>query len=547
MEVGRVWLLVLMLILATAAKKPDPVREAVATFDQKAFLENIRTLASDEFEGRSPGTRGEELTIKFLAKKFAEVGASAGNPDGTYFQKVPLVGYTIDTGASLKLIGSRGELSLKFADDYVAWTRRLVEEVQMQGEVVFVGYGVQAPEYGWDDYKGLDVKGKVLLMLINDPQVPDERLFGGKAMTYYGRWTYKYEIAAKLGAAGAIIIHETGPAGYGWNVVRNGREREQFTIDSGNKNLGLCPVEGWITYEKAEALFKLAGKDLAEAKRAALERNFRPLALEVKAELLLKNKLRYVDSHNVIAKVEGSDPKLRNEYVIYVAHWDHFGIGGSGADRIYNGAVDNATGTAALLELAKAFSKARPKRSVLFLAVTAEERGLLGSAYYAEHPLYPHNKTLAVINIDSMNVYGRTKDVVVIGLGASSLDDYVRAAARLQDRVVKPDPEPEKGYYYRSDHFSFAKHGVPAVYAESGIDYVDKPKGYGMQVRERYVSQDYHQPSDEVREDWDLSGAMQDIELLFRVGYEVANAKRMPTWRPKSEFRAIREASLRGK
>lgn len=537
-------------LLAYALKAGDPLQPAISTFSEKEFLENIKKLASDEFEGRSPASKGEELTINFLVESFKKIGAKAGNPDGTYLQKVPLVGYTIDTGSRLKFSSDKGEMSLKFADEYVAWTRRLVERVDMEGELVFVGYGVQAPEYKWDDYKGMDMKGKVLVMLINDPQVADEKLFGGKAMTYYGRWTYKYEMAARLGAAGAIIIHETGPAGYGWGVVRNGREREQFTIEDSNKNMGLAPVEGWITFEKAEELFKLAGKNLAEAKAAALTRDFRPVPLGVKASLTLKNSLRHIDSHNVIARIDGSDPKLRDEYLIYTAHWDHFGIGQSRTgspdeDRIYNGAIDNATGTAALLELAKGFKKMPPKRTVLFLAVTAEERGLLGSAYYAERPLYPHAKTVAVINIDSMNMFGKTRDVVAVGLGASELDDYLVAAAKLQKRTVKPDPEPEKGYYYRSDHFSFAKKGVPALYAESGIEYEGRPAEFGKSVRENYVAKDYHQPSDEVRSDWDLSGALQDIELLFRVGYNVANARTAPNWRPGNEFRAIRDASLK--
>lgn len=545
----RVLAIILFACLTAYGLSGDPLKPAISTFSEKEFWANIERLASDEFEGRSPASKGEELTINFLTESFKKIGAKPGNPDGTYLQKVPLVGYTIDTSARLKFSSENGEMSLKFADDYVAWTRRLVDRVDMEGELVFVGYGVQAPEYKWDDYKGMDVRGKVLVMLINDPQLADEKMFGGKAMTYYGRWTYKYEMAARLGAAGAIIIHETEPAGYGWGVVRNGREREQFTIQDAQKNMGLAPVEGWITFEKAQELFKLAGKSLAEAKALALTHDFKPMALGVKASLTLHNSLRYIDSHNVIAKIDGTDPKLKNQYVIYTAHWDHFGIGQpqtgkADEDRVYNGAIDNATGTAALLELAKGFKRMPPKRSVLFLAVTAEERGLLGSAYYAENPLYPHAQTVAVINIDSMNVFGKTKDVVVVGLGASSLDDYLRDAARLQKRTVKPDPEPEKGYYYRSDHFSFAKKGVPALYAESGIEYEGKPADFGKRVRQNYVARDYHQPSDEVRPDWDLSGALQDIELLFRVGYNVANAQTIPNWRPGNEFRAIRDASL---
>jgi hypothetical protein len=393
------------LALALALGAPAVVAGADATaaagkIGEASYLGHVKRLASDEFEGRAPATKGETLTVNYLVENFRKLGLAPGNPDGTYVQKVPLVSYRVDPSARLEVAGAAGSVSMKFADDYVAWTRRLVDRVDMKGELVFVGYGVVAPEFGWDDFKDVDVRGKVVVMLINDPPIPDpadpskldEKTFGGKAMTYYGRWTYKYEIAAAKGAAGCIIVHETKPASYGWEVVRNGRTGEQFTTGGADKNMSLCPVEGWITFEKAQEVFKLAGKDFVAAKQAALGRDFRPMPLGLGASLTARNTFRSVESQNVVAKLEGSDPKLKKQFVIYTAHWDHFGVGDAvNGDSIYNGAVDNATGTAGLLELAKAFAatKPRPKRSVLFLLVTAEERGLLGSAYYGEHPLYP--------------------------------------------------------------------------------------------------------------------------------------------------------------
>jgi Zn-dependent M28 family amino/carboxypeptidase len=394
------------------------------------------------------------------------------------------------------------------------------------------------------------------VMLVNDPAVPDPhdpsrldpRMFKGKAMTYYGRWTYKYEIAAKQGAAGALIVHETGPAGYPWSVVKSSNTGEQFDLVRADRNRSRCPIEGWITREQAARLFQLAGRNFESLKKSAVGPNFRPVPLGVKAELTLHNKIRTIDSYNVIGKVVGSDPKLRNQNVIYTAHWDHLGIGQAvNGDRIYNGAVDNASGVGGLIELAKAFTKAQPppKRSILFLSVTAEEKGLLGSEYYAENPLYPLAATLADINMDFLNVYGRTRDITVIGLGMPTLDDDVKVVAKEQGRVVKPDAEPEKGYYYRSDHFEFAKQGVPALDTDAGIDFVGRPPGWGLKMRNEYTTRLYHTPFDELRSDWDLSGAVEDLDLLFSVGYRVANASEFPTWSVGSEFKAKRQQMLR--
>jgi Zn-dependent M28 family amino/carboxypeptidase len=507
-------------------------------------------LASDSFLGRLPGSEGEERTVAFLEKQFKSIGLAPGNPDGTYLQNVPLVGITPDPSTSLVVTKGAKRTVLKFKDDVVAWTKHVTDSVSIaNSDLVFVGYGVEAPEYEWDDYKGMDVGGKTLVMLVNDPPVPDSTMFGGKAMTYYGRWTYKYEQGMRHHAAAVLIVHETGPAGYPFAVVQ-GKTGEQFDLVTPDKNASRAPIEGWLSLDQAKALFRLAGRDFESAKASAAKREFAPVPLGLKASMTIKNRLHPVQSRNVVAKLPGTDPKLKDEFVIYMAHWDHFGVGDKvNGDSIYNGALDNASGTAAILSLARAFKAlpVPPKRSILFLAVTGEEQGLLGSAYYSVAPLYPLEKTLTVINIDGINVGGKTKDLTIIGLGASELDDYIRAAATEKGRTLRPDPEPEKGYYYRSDHFNFAKQGVPALYAESGIEYVGKPADYGIKMREKYVAEDYHKPSDEIKPDWDLAGAVDDLQLLLTVGYRVAEADRYPEWRPNSEFRAVREKALGAK
>jgi len=529
------------------------IRPAIESITADDLLRHTTRLSSDEFEGRAPGTRGEELTIAYLTEQFQAMGLQPGNPDGTYVQEVPLVGITTRGTASFTAGGKK--ISLRFPDDYVAVSRRITPKIDVTGsEIVFVGYGVVAPEYGWDDYKDVDVKGKTIVMLINDPAVPDPAdpskldpsIFRGNAMTYYGRWTYKYEIASEKGAAAAIIVHETGPAGYPWEVVSGSWGRENFDIEPPDGNMGRVPVEGWITLDKARELFAAAGLNFDSLKAAATRKDFRPVSLGATADFRLSNEFRRVRSKNVVAKLEGSDPDRKDEYVIYTAHWDHLGVDETLPDPIYNGALDNASGTAALLELAEAFTKLEtpPARSILFLAVTAEEQGLLGAKYYATQPLYPHERTLADINIDGVNQWGRTRDIVVVGYGNSTLDDLLEEEAKAVGRVVVPDPEPEKGFFYRSDHFEFAKKGVPALYTDAGTEYIGKPAGYGEQKREEYTANDYHKPSDEVKPDWDLAGAVDDLALLFKVGYRVAEADRYPEWKPGTEFKAVREKML---
>jgi Zn-dependent M28 family amino/carboxypeptidase len=565
----------LRLVAALAATASDgdtgstPATEQVAwkAISASALLNDIKTLSSDEFVGRAPATQGEKLTLDFLVSRFESLGLAPGNPDGRYLQNVPLVGIKADPSAELEFfkptgapeggMGKSSTMHLRFGPDFVAWTKHVEPEVTLNAPLVFVGHGVVAPEYHWDDYKDVDVLGKVLVMLINDPQIPDPNdpaqldptMFKGRAMTYYGRWTYKFEIAAAKGAAGALIVHETGPAGYPWEVVEASNSPEQFSLLSPEKGRSRCAVEGWITEPKARALFSGAGQDFDALHNAALSPDFKPVPLGMNASVTIHNTIRDIESHNVVAKLEGSDPKLKNQYVIYTAHWDHLGIGKPvNGDSIYHGAVDNASGVAGLLEIARAFKDAqpRPRRSILFLSVTAEEKGLLGSQYYAEHPLYPLRDTLAEINMDGLNVHGLTRDLTVIGLGNSTLDDYVRQVASEQGRTVRPDPEPEKGFYFRSDHFNFAKQGVPALDPDSGVDYIGRPEGWGFKMLDEFTTNDYHKPSDKVKLDWDLSGAVQDLQLYFSVGYRVADAERFPEWSPDSEFRAKREGMLKG-
>jgi Zn-dependent M28 family amino/carboxypeptidase len=529
---------------------------ALASFSGERLLNHIRTLSSDEFEGRAPGSKGEQLTIKYMEDQFRAAGLEPGNPDGTYLQNVPLVGITPDPAMKLTLTGHGKTIEPKFPDDFVAWSKRVTETSVIDADLIFVGYGVQAPEFQWDDFKGADIKGKILIEFINDPPVPDladpakldPRTFGGDAMTYYGRWTYKFEKAAQMGAAGCIIIHQTDRAGYPWEVVRNSWSGTQFDLAAPDKNMSRLAVESWITSDFAAKIFKSAGQDLDKLIAAAARRDFRPVPLGLREKLAIHNTLRTLDSHNVIARLTGSDPELKNSYVIYTAHWDHFGIGPEmNGDKIYHGAVDNASGSAALLEMARAYKMLRtpPKRTILFLSVTAEEQGLLGSQYYAEHALYPLARTALNINMDGMNVLGRTSDIVQIGRGASTLDNEVDAVAKQQGRIVKSDPEPEKGLYYRSDHFQFAKNGVPAFEPEAGVDFVGRPAGWGLEQRRKYTAEQYHKPADKIQPDWDLSGALQDSQFYFLLGYAVANETSAPEWNPGTEFKAVRDASLK--
>src|SRR4051812_42322624 len=540
---------------APPASAPIPV-SAMPKIEAAPILDHIKVLASDEYEGRAPGTKGEELSVKYIQDQFKQLGLKPGNPDGTYVQKVPLVGITAKETRPLTVTKGSQIQTFKWSDQVVAWSKRVADTASIdESDIVFAGYGVEAPEFNWNDFKDVDVKGKTIMVLVNDPAVPDPadpskldaKVFGGNAMTYYGRWTYKFEEGARKGAAGVLVIHENGPPGDPFSVVQ-GDLRERFDLVTPDKNMNRAAIEGWITTGAAKKILAMSGQDFDALKKQAITREFKPVALGLKASLAIHNTLRTIDSQNVVAKLEGSDARLKDEYVVYSAHWDHLGVGAPvKGDKIYNGALDNASGVATVLEIARAFTQIQPqpKRSILFLMVTAEEQGLLGSEYYATNPLYPLNKTVANINIDGVNQWGRTKDLTVVGMGASDLDDYLKAAADEQQRVLRPDPEPEKGFYYRSDHFNFAKQGVPALDPDSGIDFAGKDPAYGKAKRDEYTNNDYHAPSDEMKPDWDFSGAVDDAELLLAVGYRVANAPTMPEWKPGNEFKAKRDESLK--
>jgi len=536
-----------------AQSPPLPI--AAPAISVPALLEHVKVLSSDQFEGRAPGTHGEDLTVAYIEDQFKKVGLKPGNPDGTYIQKVPMVGITPDPSTSLTFAKGTAKQTLKFTDDIVAWTKRVQPSVSINAsDVVFVGYGVEAPEYGWDDYKGVDLAGKTMIVLVGDPPVPDPKdptkldpkVFGGLAMTYYGRWTYKYEKGAERKAAAVVIVHETEPAGYPFSVVQ-GKVKEQFDLLTPDQGLGRAAIEGWITLDQAKALCLLAGQDYAALKKQALTRDFRPVPLGVTASMTIANTIRTIDSRNVVGRIAGSDPALKDEYVIFTSHWDHFGIGAPvNGDKIYHGALDNATGIGGMIEIARAYAKlpVAPKRSLLFLAVTAEEQGLLGSDYYARTPLYPLRNTLAAINMDGLNIYGKTRDLSVVGLGNSDLDDYARDAAAGQGRHLVPDPKPENGGYFRSDHFPFARQGVPAINAGGGDEVIGKPEGWARKAQDAYTAQHYHKPSDIMRPDWDMGGAVQDLQIYYVMGYRLAQAGTFPEWKPGTEFKARRDKML---
>lgn len=521
------------------------------------ILARTGILASDAFEGRAPGTAGEAKTVAYLIAEFQKMGLAPGNPDGTYLQAVPMTGITSRTAAVFTVGGK----SIRPAPirEIVAPSPRFASYVEVKDSaVVFVGYGVTAPEFGWDDFKGLDVRGKTLIMLINDPPVPDPvdpdrldpKVFGGRAMSYYGRWTYKYESAAARGAAACLIVHETGPAAYPFSVVVDSRSRENFELPSPEGNAERAAVEGWLTVDAAKGLLAAAGLDFDTLKLAAARRDFRPVALGANASFVIDNTIRQVTSQNVVARLPGADPQLADEWVIYSAHWDHLGRDPAlTGDQIFSGALDNASGVAVLLELAQAFAALPPgqraKRSLLFLATTAEEKGLLGARYYVEHPLYPLTRTLADINMDGMNPLGRTADVEIVGAGASTIDDLGAIVATHQGRQTLPDSQPEKGSYYRADHFEFAKAGVPAYYPKAGLQYIGKPSDYGKKLSDEYTATRYHKVTDKVQPDWTMEGAAQDTEFLLGVGLGIVNGGQWPQWHDGSEFKARRDAMLK--
>jgi len=517
-------------------------REGIAS----TLHEHTAVLASDEFEGRAPATRGGQMTVDYLAAQFEALGVAPGNGD-SYLQQVDVVEITASADPLLQFSGNH-EASPEYRSEMVIGTRRHASPLAVaDSEVVFAGYGIVAPERGWDDYASFDATGKTIVLLVNDPGYATQNaaLFNGNAMTWYGRWMYKYEEAARQGAAAVLIVHETGAAGYGWEVVENSWTGPQITLAAENGNAHRSTFEGWLTLAGAEALFTAAGLDYGEMKFAASLAGFSAVPLDgIRASMSVETELRESSSQNVIAAIPGS--ARPDESIVYTAHWDHLGIVPEmEGDNIWNGAVDNATGTAALFALAELHmaQPEPPQRTVAFLAVTAEESGLLGSQWYVENPVYPLATTVANINMDGLSTWGRVRDVVVIGYGSSELEDYLAEAATGQGRVLVPEATPERGFYYRSDHFNFARAGVPALYAESGTDSLEHGNDWGVEQSEDYVANRYHAPGDEYDPNWDLNGAAEDVLLYFEIADELANGPAWPEWREGNEFRQARQAS----
>lgn len=506
---------------------------------------DLRFLSSDLLEGRAPATRGGQLAAEYIASQLRGAGVEPG-ANGSYLQKVPIDVVKADPATIRVAASGKATGTLRFTDDVVVWAGSAQESSAAKGELVFVGYGAAAPEYRWDDFKGEDLKGKVLLVLVNDPPAPptEPKLFGGKAMTYYGRWTYKYEEAERRGAAGMLIVHTTERAGYPWQVVVGSNSVEHRLLPRGPSGPAPIGVRGWITDSAATALLAQAGLDLAALRKQAESRDFRPVSTGITMDMSFRNGVAHMQSENVVGVVRGRDSKLKDEYVAYSAHWDHLGIGPKvNGDSIYNGASDNASGVADLLAVARAAAQGpKTRRSQLFVFVTAEESGLLGSAYFAEHPTVPAASIVANLNMDGGNLLGRTRDLDVLGDNKSSLGPMLAHMVGQQGMRLSPEEHPEQGHFYRSDHFSFAKAGIPAVSIGAGSDFVGRPAGWGKAQGEEYTAKRYHQPSDEYRPDFDLSGAVQLSEIVLRFGTLLANSPVTPTWNADAEFRSVRKA-----
>jgi Zn-dependent M28 family amino/carboxypeptidase len=537
--------------LALGAAPPaavfTPAEKAAAGSITPARLRaHIRYLAHDLLEGRGPGSRGDQLAQTYIATQMEAMGLEPAGENGTWYQPFDIVGVDTENPATTLFRKGSDSVQLKYHDEFIASSGLQAPSAGLEdAELVFVGYGIVAPEHGWDDFKGVDMKGKVLVVMNNDPE-SDPALFAGKTRLYYGRWTYKYEQAARTGAAGAIIIHTTPSAGYGWNVIQTSWSGEQFGVPEEGPQL---QVKAWVTEDSARKLATLGGQELDALRAAAQKKDFKPVPLGVSWSIALKNQVSRTKTANVLGRLPGSDPVLSKEAVVYSAHHDHLGVrkdAKPGEDAIYNGAKDNASGVAALLSLAEAMRslKPRPKRSILFAAVAAEEQGLLGATYFAAHPTMPPGRMAANINIDGINIFGRTRDIAMIGLGKSSLDEWIEKIVAAQGRVVKGDQFPDRGFFYRSDQFALARIGVPAAYFDDGVEVIGKPADWGKQQQEKFEATDYHQPSDELRDSWELSGAVEDVQLDFYLGVKVANDAKMPTWKAGDEFEGARKKAL---
>ena len=520
-------------------------KQAESTINEEDMTMIVKEFGSDEFQGRKPFTIGEEKTVEYLEREYKRIGLEPAN-NGSYIQEVPMVEVTNIPDDRMKIKMYNASIEINYKDDFVAFSKQLKDEISVRNsDMIFAGYGIVAPEYNWNDYSGIDVKGKTVVVLVNDPGFGTENrdFFKGNEMTYYGRWTYKYEEAARQGAKAILIIHETEPAGYPWNVVLNGAIIPKLYLQPEDDYLSKCAIEGWLTQNAAQELFSLAGFNLDELKKQAKNPGFKAFRMKSRMTLNIQSSHKFAQSKNVIGILPGKERK--DEVIIYSSHWDHLGIGAPlNGDSIYNGAVDNGTTTAWMLEIAEAFAnlKKRPARTIMFLSPTAEEQGLLGSYYYATHPLFPLNKTVANINNDLMLPYGPYKDVMITGYGQSELEDYVVKFAPDYDRYVLPDPNPHTGMYYRADHFSFARVGVPALFARGNCDHREHGKEWALKKEKDWIQFNYHKPTDQYDPaTWTFEGIVEDARLFFRIGYELSNEETFPQWKEGSEFKEIRE------
>jgi Zn-dependent M28 family amino/carboxypeptidase len=532
------------LLLSACAGAGRKVPPPSTDIDETAYRNHVRVLASDDFEGRKPGTPGEEKTVAYLVEQFRKLGLKPGNGE-SFLQQVPMVESLAGTDASLSAAGRNGTLTLTYGKDMVIWSKRSTPQAELRGsELVFAGYGIVAPEYAWNDYADIDVHGKTVVVLVNDPgyATKDPKAFRGGTMTYYGRWGYKIEEAARQGAAGVLLVHDGDAAGYGWSVVQSTWTGAQLGLSTADGDAGRAAIEGWIQKDAARALFTAAGLDFAATAAAAARAGFKAVPMGLHIDATLHNRVRLFTSANVIAQLPGAG--RRREYVLYTAHWDHLGRDPTRpGHNIFNGAIDNASGVAGLLTLAQSFVRTKPvaDRSIVFLALTGADAGLLGSEYYVEHPVFPLRETAAVLNLDTLHFGGPTRDVTVFGVGNSDLEEYARAVALLQGREITPEPTPERGLYFQSDNFSFAKAGVPALYAKGGLDDTARGPVWGRARLDDYMAHRYHEPSDQYSPDWDVRGALDDLTLYYDVGNRVARARRFPRWYPNSEFRVSRD------
>lgn len=536
----------LLLVFSGCSKKSS----SESQIDKQVLLKHIEEISSDKFLGRKPTTKGEEVTISYLVDEYKKLGLLPLNGD-SYLQPLPIVEISPDYPLQLVIKGKNGNAVLNHGDDFVAVTKRIEERIEvLNRDIIFAGYGIVAPEYGWNDYEGIDVKNKIVIVMVNDPgyATGDPDLFTGRRMTYYGRWTYKYEEAARQGAAGILIIHEDGAASYPWGVVQNGRMGSQLVVDDGKKNGSACKFEGWITLNNAKEIFSLAGLNLDDELKIAAKKGFKSRPLGLTTSLMMKNKLTFLTTNNVLGYFPGSERP--DEYVFYMAHWDHFGYDSTLAteDKIFNGAVDNATGVAGILTIAKTIKDlpVKPKRSTVFFAITMEEFGLLGSNYYVNHPLVPLEKTVAAINLDGLNIFGPTKNFSVIGLGLSDLDNYIKEEAGKMGKSLMSEMNPEAGSYFRSDHFNFAKVGVPAVYVSAGNEHMTQPKDYMQKASDKWVRENYHKVTDNYDPaTWNFEGMMEQLQFVYNISKYLIDGTTFPQWNENVPFRKIRDTMLK--